>query len=84
MLEWAAPCLTREWALFVVREARGASINLLDMPALRVRARISLLGDLQNVGARFQGDRLIVFDSCGRVLAISLSSGAVLREYRLT
>lgn len=84
VLEWAAPCLTREWALFVVREARGASINLLDMPALRVRARISLLGDLQNVGARFQGDRLIVFDSCGRVLAISLSSGAVLREYRLT
>jgi hypothetical protein len=39
---------------------------------------------MQSLGARFQEERLIVFDGCGRVLAISLASGAVLREYRLT
>jgi hypothetical protein len=77
------PCLTQEWALFPVREPGRVLLHLLDMAALQVRARISLEGEMQTVGARFQGDRLIVFDGCGRVLAISLISGAVVREYRL-
>jgi hypothetical protein len=77
------PCLTKEWALFPMREAGRVLLHLLDMTALQVRARISLEGEMQTVGARFQGDRLIVFDGCGRVLAMSLTSGAVVREYRL-
>jgi hypothetical protein len=84
VLTWSdPPCVTSEWALFPVREPGRVLLHLLDMPALQVRARISLEGELQTMGARFQGDRLIVFDGCGRVLAISLTSGAVVREYRL-
>jgi hypothetical protein len=84
VLTWSdPPCLTSEWALFPMRVPGRVLFHLLDMAALQVRARISLEGEMQTVGARFQGDRLIVFDGCGRVLAISLTSGAVVREYRL-
>jgi hypothetical protein len=78
------PSLTAEWTLFPVRQAGRPALYLLDMTALRVRARIVLEGELESIRARFQEERLIVFDGCGRVLAISLASGAVLREYRLT
>jgi hypothetical protein len=84
VLAWSdPPCLTSEWALVPVRERGRVLLHLLDMPALQVRARISLEGEMQTMGARFQGDRLIVFDSYGRVLVVSLTSGAVVREYRL-
>jgi hypothetical protein len=78
------PSLTTEWALFPVRQGARPALYLLDMTALRVRARIVLEGEVESIRARFQAERLIVFDGCGRVLAISLASGAVLREYRLT
>jgi hypothetical protein len=78
-----APCLTQEWALLPVREPSRVLLHLVDITALQVRARISLEGEMQTIGARFQGDRLIVFDGYGRVLTISLTSGAVVREYRL-
>jgi hypothetical protein len=58
-------------------------IHLLDTGNLAVRMRIAI--DVAGpAGVRIQGDRLIVFDGSGRVIAISLSSGAVLREHRLT
>jgi hypothetical protein len=58
-------------------------IHLLDSANRAVRMRIAING-AGPACARIQGDRLIVFDRSGRVIAISLLSGAVLREHRLT
>ncbi len=58
-------------------------IHLLDAGNRAVRMRIAIHG-AGPAGVRIQGDRMIVFDGSGRVIAISLSSGAVLREHRLT
>lgn len=59
------------------------AIHLLDSANLAVRARITIDGTTRT-SVRIQGDRLVVFDTCGRVIVVSLSSGAVLREHRLT
>jgi hypothetical protein len=59
------------------------AIHLHDSSNLAIRARIMIDGAAR-AGVRIQGDRLVVFDSCGRVIVVSLSSGAVLREHRLT
>jgi hypothetical protein len=58
-------------------------IHLLDTGNRAVRMRIAVHG-AGPAGVRIQGDRVIVFDGSGRVMAISLSSGALLREHRLT
>jgi len=77
------PCLTPEWVVFLFREEASATIYLLDRPALQVRAKISLEGEAPHVGARVERNRLLIFDGSGRVLALSLQSGALLREHRL-
>lgn len=66
----------------LAHEPRTA-IHLLDSANLAVRARITIDGTTRT-SVRIQGDRLVVFDTCGRVIVVSLSSGAVLREHRLT
>jgi hypothetical protein len=73
-LEMRGGQLSREWQTV---------IHLLDAGRLGVRAVITLDG-AEQAGVRIQADRLVIFDDCGRVLAVSLSSGAVLREHRLT
>jgi hypothetical protein len=83
--------MSNDWIALPVNELRGAHaasrqwrvIHLLDTVNRAVRMRIALDG-AGPAGVRIQGDRLVVFDGSGRVMAISLSSGAVLREHRLT
>src|SRR5262249_30768158 len=60
-----------------------STVNAFDFSKLGARMRITIDG-ADRTGVRIQADRLIVFDSSGRVIVISLSSGAVLREHRLT
>ena len=58
-------------------------IHVLDTGNLADRLSITIDGG-KPARVRIQADRLIVFDNCGRVIIASLSSGAVLREHRLT
>jgi hypothetical protein len=77
------------WIALPVNELQVADapsrhvIHLLDSANCAVRMRITVNG-AGPARARIQGDRLIVFDGGGRLIAISLSSGAILREHRLT
>lgn len=84
MLTWAGtPWLSRDWALFPTQETGRVVLHLLDMATLQVRAELSLEGETLTIGARFQDERLIVFDDAGRILTISLSNGEIVREFRL-
>jgi hypothetical protein len=58
-------------------------IHLVETGNPVTRLRVTLDG-VSLVSGRIQADRLIVVDSGGRVTAVSLSSGAVLREICLT
>jgi hypothetical protein len=58
-------------------------IHVLDTGNLADRVRITIDGG-KPARVRIQADRLIVFDNGGRVIVVSLSSGGVLREHRLT
>jgi hypothetical protein len=77
------PCLTPHWIVLLFRTEANAAIYLFDRGQLQVRARILLEGAGSHVGARIVGNRLLVFDAGGRVLALSLQSGALVREHRL-
>jgi hypothetical protein len=76
--------LTRDWAIFSAWEGQDASVYIFDCASRKLRARIELKGAAElGTGARIQGDRLIVRDACGRLLLLSLKTGAVLQEHRL-
>jgi hypothetical protein len=83
--------MSNDWIALPVNQLKVAHapsrqrhvIHLLDSANRAVRMRITING-AGPVRARIQGDRLIVFDGSGRVITVSLSSGAVLREHRLT
>jgi hypothetical protein len=92
----AAPknvAVSNSWIAVPVNEARTGTnppsgqwrtvIHVLDASNLVDRLRITIDGS-KPARVRIQADRLIVFDTCGRVIIVSLSSGAVLREHRLT
>src|SRR5262249_2222057 len=72
---------TNEWVVLAVTERTEGPIphegptiiRLLDSKNLAVRARITIDGS-ELTGARIQGDRLIIFDSGGRVIVMSLTS----------
>ncbi len=74
---------TNEWIVLPVPDQRGTVFHLVDSKDLAVRARIALEGAEWTADIGIQGDRLIIFDGYGRVIVLSLSSGAVLREHRL-
>jgi MoxR-vWA-beta-propeller ternary system domain bpX6 len=76
-------CLTRDWAVLLAGKEQDAAIYLLDCAGRKLRARIDLKGAGFNVRARIQGERLLVYDTCGRLLLLSLKSGAILQEHRL-
>ncbi len=78
-----APYVTDSWIVVRVVEQEGTMIHVIDSPGLQERARIGLEGSLRNVGVRIQGERLVVFDGCGRVAVLSLKTGAVMREHRV-
>jgi hypothetical protein len=75
--------LTRDWAVLSAGDSRDATVYILDCAGRKVRARIDLLGAGPGTRARIQGERLLVYDPCGRLLLLSLKSGAVLQEHRL-
>ena len=75
--------LTQEWIILLAREPDRAAIYLLDYSQLRIRGRFVLEGRELEVGARIQSNRLLIFDSLGRVLILSLKSGHMLREFMM-
>ena len=46
--------------------------------------KVHLEGSSRSAGLRFQGEHLVVFDGCGRVVVLSLKDGAVVREFRVS
>jgi hypothetical protein len=58
-------------------------IHLVDTGNRAARLRIEL-GGTEPASVRIQADRLIACDGCGRAIAVSLTSGDILREIRLT
>ncbi len=59
-------------------------VHLLDGKGSRPSLQIELGAALRPPGVRVQGERLLVFDEGGRVLVVSLRTGAVLREHRVS
>jgi hypothetical protein len=76
-------CLTRDWAVLLAGKEQDAAIYLFDCGGRKLRARIDLEGAGAGTGARIQGERLLIYDICGRLLLFSLKSGAILQEHRL-
>lgn len=74
------------WAAFYVtgsRDHAGVTVTVHDAAEGKPRARVELVG-AQHASGRVCGERLVVWDDRGRLLVISLESGAVLREVRLS
>jgi hypothetical protein len=80
---FVAPHVTEEWIALPVSDAAGTTLYVFESGSLRLAAQISLEGAESCGAVRFQGDRLVVSDSHGRVLVLSLKTGAVLREHRV-
>ncbi len=76
--------MTSDWIVLPMDDSWPTTIYLFDArdPAAAARLRITIEG-IATHGARLQGDRLTVFGSDGRLLTVSLPSGAVLFEHRL-
>jgi hypothetical protein len=75
--------MTDDW-LLVTREIGDREVvQLLDTARLAPRARVEMQGALR-AGGRIDKEHLLVFDDRGRLLVISLRSGSVLREMRLS
>lgn len=75
--------LAQDWIAAQSYEDNAATVRLFDARLRQERARILLQGLPHGGGMRFQGDHFLVFDSLGRVLVLSLRSGALLREFRI-
>jgi hypothetical protein len=78
-----ALCLTKEWIVLSAGNELDTEVSVLDCAGCKLRARIGLQGAGTATGARIQGERLLIWDSCGRLILLSLKSGAVLQEHRL-
>ncbi len=74
--------LNEEWLLQAGGDDEASSIELVQVESAQVRLRVALDGG--RAGGRIRGDRLVVFDDRGRLLVISLRTGAVIREVRLS
>ena len=90
---FSQPQVANDWIAFSVASLQGTVVHLYDSYWLQERAVLKLDRAIDRVvsqnsplpaGLRFQGDRLLVFDDCGRVLVFSLKSGTVLREFRIS
>ncbi len=78
------PYITRQWIVQSTLHEEGTQLHLFDTSACCERMRVTLGGPPGEVGLRFQGDHLTVHDSQGRVLIVSLYSGEVIREHRVS
>lgn len=73
------------WMALYAEERQGAQaryrtvIHLLDAGNRILRLRIAIDGD-GLVRPRIRGDRLVLFDDSGRIVTVSLTSGAVLHD----
>lgn len=74
--------LNEEWLLQAGGDDEASSIELVRLDSAQVRLRVALDGG--RAGGRIRGDRVVVFDDRGRLLVISLRTGAVIREVRLS
>jgi len=74
--------LNDSWALVSTLDDAGACCRLMDRKEWRARARIDL-GGSERVSARILGTRCTVSDNLGRLIAIDLESGEVLRNFRI-
>lgn len=83
------PDLTDDWVVVPLAGPEGMLAHLHDTSSLQERAMIRLDGlasraDVPRIGLRFREDRLLVFDAWGRILVISLKTGSVIRELRVS
>lgn len=83
------PALSREWLALSKMAEYESLIHLMHLPygaatgrdQVRAAVRLEMAARPQ---VRFQDGRMVVFDDCGRILVISLETGAVLREHRVS
>lgn len=75
--------LTSRWLAAAGSEGDASGVDLFDTATTELRLRVGLLGS-ERTGCRVRGDHLLVFDDRGRLLVISLRTGAVIRETYLT
>jgi hypothetical protein len=59
-------------------------LHVLDASALEERARLEFAGAGPSIGARIQGEHLLAWDGLGRVVVLSLVTGNVLNEWRIS
>jgi len=78
------PWLDETWLVAVEKSDSGPVAHLLDTAQLGTRVSVGLEGRGVRVGARLGRERVLLFDDRGRLLVISLPSGTVLRELRLS
>jgi hypothetical protein len=82
--EVSAPTIADKWFALQVSAVGGNRIHLFDCAAGRERARFHLEGAGERCHIRIHGERIVVCDGAGRILALSLTSGGIISEHRLT
>jgi hypothetical protein len=70
------------WLVSVVPHRNMARVHVLQLPNGQPRMHVVLEDAHGGAHVRIDGDRLTICDLCGRVLVVSLKTGAVLREHR--
>ncbi|HLJ57958.1 MAG TPA: bpX6 domain-containing protein [Chthonomonadaceae bacterium] len=70
------------WIVCSTRSRAGIQCRLLDHKSWRVRARVALAG-AGGVSARLHGGRLTIADDLGRLVALDLATGAIVRNLRI-
>ncbi len=75
--------VTDAWLAYPFVTSTGMAVHLYDVKTLSERLILRLEGS-EDAYVRIDGDRLVVADTCGRVLVIALDTGAVLREFRVS
>lgn len=87
----APPWLSSRWVAFPKASADGTSVYVFAVAGQTPSVVVQLDGALSSedatsagVGLRFQQDRAVIFDAKGRLLVVSLPSGAVVQELRVS
>jgi hypothetical protein len=74
--------LSDSWAVISTRTKAGVCCRLMDRREWRVRARIEL-ERAEHVSTRLLGSRCTISDNLGRLIAIDLETGELLRNLRV-
>ncbi len=85
------PWLSSHWVAFPTASAEGTAVYVFAVASQTPSVVVQLDGALSSqdaasagVGLRFQQDRAVLFDAKGRLLVVSLPSGAVVQELRVS